>query len=274
VKDPLRQEVPAIDHVGEVNLSAIPVGRREDGGVLTLPANKHLLFAGETGAGKSSAMWAMVSGVAPAVQAGLLRIRALDPKRQELVAGQALWDGYCRQGGEEAVRFLEHAVRLMEQRQDELGSRDHTPSVKHPTYVIVVDEVAALTAWLRDPKVKARASTALGLLLSQGRAAGFFVWAATQLPQKEVLDVVRDLTPRRVSLRTAEPNHADMILGQGARARGALADQISAETPGVCYVAVDGQPEPVRARIAHVTDAEIARVAARYGVKAQLQVVA
>jgi S-DNA-T family DNA segregation ATPase FtsK/SpoIIIE len=264
VNDPLRATVAPLPPIGEVDLAAVPVGIREDGKPLLLPANRHLLVAGQTGSGKSSCMWALVAGVAPAIQAGLLRIVALDPKRQELSAGAPLWHGHCRRGGEEAVRFLEHAVKLMEERQDELGTRDHTATVKYPQYVILVDEVAALTAWIRDAKLKARATEALGLLLSQGRAAGFIVWQATQLPQKEILDVARDLTPMRVALRTAEANHVDMILGQGARSRGALADQIDPRTPGVCYVLEDGATEPARGRIAHVTDAEIERVAARY----------
>src|SRR5690606_33682821 len=100
--------------------------------------------------------------------------------------------------------------------------------------VVVVDELATLTAYA-DRKVKDRVKNALGLVLSQGRAVGVHVIAALQDPRKEVLPF-RDLFPARVALRLVEDSHVDMVLGEGARDRGALADRIPVELPGVGYV--------------------------------------
>jgi hypothetical protein len=79
---------------------------------------------------------------------------------------------------------------------------------------------------------------------------------AVQDPRKEVLPQ-RDLFPVRVILRVTESDQVHLVLGPGARDRGARADQISASQQGVGFVQVDGVPEPVRVRFAYVTDEHI-----------------
>ena len=75
---------------------------------------------------------------------------------------------------------------------------------------------------------------------------------------------MRDLFPTRVALRLSEADHVGLVLGQGARDRGARCDQIPESLPGVGYVGIDGVAEPVRVRFAHVTDADIAQTVADY----------
>jgi S-DNA-T family DNA segregation ATPase FtsK/SpoIIIE len=70
--------------------------------------------------------------------------------------------------------------------------------------------------------------------------------------------------PVRVALRAAESTQADMVLGRGARDRGALTDRISPATPGVGYVSVDGQPDPVRVRFSYWDDQAIADTVNRH----------
>jgi S-DNA-T family DNA segregation ATPase FtsK/SpoIIIE len=64
-----------------------------------------------------------------------------------------------------------------------------------------------------------------------------------------------------------------MVLGDGARDRGALADEISPLPEigaGVGYVRLESSPDPVRVRAAYVTDADIrAMVAAVAAVPAR-----
>ena len=55
-----------------------------------------------------------------------------------------------------------------------------------------------------------------------------------------------------------------MVLGRGARNRGAECDRIPTVLPGVGYVQLDTVREPVRVRAAHVTDADIAALTADY----------
>jgi S-DNA-T family DNA segregation ATPase FtsK/SpoIIIE len=139
--------------------------------------------------------------------------------------------------------------------------RTHAPTVAEPLVLIVVDEVSAITAYA-PTAIRTRVENALSLLLSQGRAAAVAVVVATQDPRKETL-AVRDLIPYRVGLRTVEPV-ADLILGAGARARGARTEQIAPELPGVGYVLVEGGTEPVRCRFAYVDDDTLQALADRY----------
>jgi S-DNA-T family DNA segregation ATPase FtsK/SpoIIIE len=200
----------------------------------------------------------------------------------ELAMGRRLFDRFCYgdsstdQASYETsfAVLLEDAVTVMRQRQDRLRgvSRLHEPSVAEPLIVLVVDELAALTAWTIDREAKRRIGAALGLLLSQGRAAGVVVVGAVQDPRKEVL-TVRDLFPTRIALRLSEADQVNLVLGPGARNRGALCDQIPDALPGIGYVAVDGVAEPVRVRFSHITDHHIAGLSLEPE-PAQLQLVA
>ena len=129
--------------------------------------------------------------------------------------------------------------------------------------MLVVDEIANLTAYLTDQAVKKRILQALGLLLTQGRAVGINVIGALQDPRREVL-ALRNLFPLRVALRLDAPSEVDMVLGDGAREQGAICDRISGRLPGVGYVRVDGVREPTRVRAAYVTDEDIAAMVAQY----------
>ena len=99
------------------------------------------------------------------------------------------------------------------------------------------------------------------MVLSQGRALGFCVLACVQDPRKEILPF-RDLYPTRIALRVTEDTHSNLTLGDGAKERGALCHLIREDTPGVGYLRMDGVAEPVRVRFGHVTDADIAAMAA------------
>jgi S-DNA-T family DNA segregation ATPase FtsK/SpoIIIE len=157
---------------------------------------------------------------------------------------------------------LEDAVLVMRRRQSALRgkTRLHTPTTAEPLVLVVIDEIASLTAYVVDRDAKRRIAAALSLLLSQGRAVGVTVVGAVQDPRKEIL-TVRDLFPTRVALRMSEPEHVGLVLGQGARDRGARCDQIPETLPGVGYVGVDGRAEPVRVRFAYLTDADIDELA-------------
>ena len=77
-----------------------------------------------------------------------------------------------------------------------------------------------------------------------------------QDPRKETLPA-RDLFPVRIALRLTEAEQVNLVLGPGARDRGARCDEIPDSLPGVGYVQVDGIAEPVRVRFAYVTDDHI-----------------
>jgi S-DNA-T family DNA segregation ATPase FtsK/SpoIIIE len=192
---------------------------------------------------------------------------ALDPKGgMELGPGEALFARFCAEDFEAMADMLDEAVTVMQQRTRRCraeGVRLHTPTVAEPLILVVIDEVATLTAYQRDSKLRARIEHSTGLLLSQGRGPGVSVLGALQDPRKEVLGF-RNLFPTKVALQLDEPTQVDMVLGAGARDQGALCDKIPDSLRGVAYVRVEGVREPTRVRSAYVSDDDIRAMAALY----------
>lgn len=139
------------------------------------------------------------------------------------------------------------------------GDRVHVAAPGSPHIVAVLDELATLTAFA-ERAVTRRIDTALGLLLTQGRACGITVVAAVQDPGKDIVGW-RDLFPTRVAMRLDNPIQVAMVLGDGAREMGATADQISELTPGVAYVRTEGTRAIRRVRAAYLTDEAITTLA-------------
>lgn len=274
VHDPLTQPVPAFEAPASVDLAALPVARREDGLTYRLRLlGTHLLVVGATGSGKGSVIWSIVAALGPSIRDGSAQVWALDPKGgMELAPGRALFSRFVYGDPHDGTayetdyaRVLEDAVVVMRRRQATLRgvTRLHEPTVDEPLIVVVVDELASLTAYVQDRDAKKRIASALSLLLSQGRAVGVTVVGAVQDPRKEVLGV-RDLFPTRIALRLSEPEQVGLVLGSGARDRGARCDAIAESMPGVGYAGIDGIAEPVRMRFAHITDDDICRLVQAY----------
>ncbi|MGD9571376.1 MAG: FtsK/SpoIIIE domain-containing protein [Thermoleophilia bacterium] len=266
-RDPLTAVVPALSVPEFADPSAVAVGLREDGEPWTLRVlGTHLLIAGATGSGKGSVLWSLLRGLAPGIRDGWVAVWAIDPKGgMELGPGRALFARFCGEDFLAMADLLDEPVAVMQDRARRLAgvTRLHEPTPEEPFILVVVDEVATLSAYLPDRKLRERTANALGLLLTQGRAVGVSVIAALQDPRKEVL-TLRNLIPARVALRLDEPGQSDMVLGDGARGRGARCDRIPDALPGVGYVRLDGVREPSRVRAAYVTDHDIAAMAAEY----------
>ena len=70
-RDALAEPMPALPIPAVPDLRALPVGRREDGGVLCIRLHgTHVLIAGATGAGKGSWLWSLIRAMLPAMAAG------------------------------------------------------------------------------------------------------------------------------------------------------------------------------------------------------------
>jgi S-DNA-T family DNA segregation ATPase FtsK/SpoIIIE len=270
-RDALAAIIAALPIPLHVDLRALPVGRREDGQPWTLRVHgTHVLIAGATGAGKASLLWSIIRAMLPAMRAGLVRVWAADPKLMELAYGRVIFETYGRYASSPAaiLAMLEDAVAEMQARAAAFAGkqREHTPTAKHPLTVIMVDEVAFLTAYLPDKQLRDKIKAALATLTTQGRAVGFCVVAALQDPRKEVMSI-RNLFPDRIAMRLDEAEQVDMVLGDGARDRGATADLISTNPDtgaGVAFVRLADDPDPVRVRAGWVTDTDIQDMAAAY----------
>ena len=233
------------------DLKALPVGRREDGlPWLVRLHGTHVLIAGATGAGKASLLWGLVRAMFPLIQHGLVRVLAADPKLMELAYGRIIFDTHGQYAADPAAiaAMLDRAIADMQDRAGRFAGRqrDHTPTVEDPFTVVLVDEVAFLTAYQPDRKLKERIMNALATLTTQGRAVGYCVVAALQDPRKDVL-TIRNLFPDRIAVRLDEPEQTDMVLGDGARDRGAACELIPADPAtgaGVAFVRLESDPDP------------------------------
>ncbi len=270
--DPLCASVPALAVPEVPDLLALPLGVAEDGSPWCLRLlGSHVLVGGATNAGKSSVLWSLIRSLCSGIRAGLVQVWAVDPKGgMELTFGTALFSRFAYRTSDDMLLLLEDAVALMRDRQERLLglTRLHKPSAGDPLVVLVVDELAALTAY-SDRETRKKSAELLQLLLSQGRAVGVIVVAALQDPGKDVLPF-RDLFPTRIALRVTEDVQVDMVLGRGARERGAACDQIPESLPGVGFVLVEGRREPVRVRAAHVTDEDLLAMVRDYSPTSRL----
>jgi S-DNA-T family DNA segregation ATPase FtsK/SpoIIIE len=250
-----------------VDLSAVPVGITDTHQWWRVPVlGHHLLIAGATGAGKGSVLWSVIAGLAPSVNTGQVRLCVIDPKGgMELGAGAALFNAFSHDATDTTLDVLRSLVTVMHARANRLRghTRLHTPTPSEPLYVLIIDEIAALTAYVTDRKIRTEIEHLLGLLLSQGRAVGISVIAAIQDPSKDTLPV-RQLFTVRIGLRLTEASQTAMVLGQGARDAGAECDLIADTTPGVGYVMIDGTAQPQRVRAFHVTDPDITDLTTRF----------
>ena len=263
-RDVLQSVVPPIARQVLADLSGVPIGACEDGDIWRLRlSGTHVLIAGATGSGKGSVLWSLLQGLGSDIRQGRVQVWAMDPKGgMELRPGQDLFRRFEDSSAEAMCAAVEDLVSLKDVRAKALaarGLRNHIASVDEPHVVLIVDELATLTA-LADRAVTNRFERALGLLLTQGRACGITVVAAVQDPGKDVVGW-RDLFPTRVAMRLDNPIQVDMVLGDGARDRGARADHISELTPGVAYVRVEGSRELRRVRSAYLDDEAIVRLA-------------
>jgi S-DNA-T family DNA segregation ATPase FtsK/SpoIIIE len=242
-------------------LAAVVVGRTESGGpwTLSLVPGRHLLVSGSTGSGKSGLLWAIVWDLAGLIRAGWVSVTAFDPKYVELRALAILGLGTVHTDVPSMPGHFEALVAEMDARCAAMTTRLHLPSVAEPVRLIVVDELATLTA-LADTKSRRRVEDALGHLLSRGRAAGFELILTSVEATKDVVRW-RGLCATRVCYRTDDDGAADLVLGDGARDRGAATELISEDTPGVAYTRTEGRRDIARVRTLHVTDDHLAALA-------------
>ncbi|WP_250645429.1 type IV secretory system conjugative DNA transfer family protein, partial [Candidatus Protofrankia californiensis] len=250
------------------DLSRLMIGMRDDGGPWALRLlGTHTLIAGATGAGKGSVLHSILRALAPLIAAGIVEVWGIDPKGgMELYPVRDLFTRYADGSTREMADLLAAGAEFTRDRSAELKTRrvrKLTPTVDAPFVLIVVDEFAFLSAYQPDHKLANDVDSAVQIICSQGRGPGVGLLVAVQDPSKEVVPY-RQLFPTRIALRLDEPTQVDMVLGDGARARGARCDEIPSWAHGVGYVKLDGQREPTRVRAAYPTDADIAALARDY----------
>jgi S-DNA-T family DNA segregation ATPase FtsK/SpoIIIE len=236
-------------------LRHVAVGGRADGGRWRLSLiDSHVLIAGITGSGKSSVVWSVVAGAAPAIRAGVMRVHALDPKRLELAFGRGCFASYAAKP-DDLVEALRRAVQTMEDRTEQLAglAREFTPTPAMPLEVVLIDEIGYLLALVPDRKAQAEVKLLLNTLLNLGRAAGICVVGGLQDPRKETIES-RDQWPTKVAMRLTR-EMARLVLGTEALEAGARCDLITKDMAGTAFVLeADAPDQPVQVRAFWVSD--------------------
>ena len=278
--NPFDDVIPPADipgDVDEVDLTAIELGDTEYGQVWTEPLiGQHWLIAGATGSGKGSLLWNPLRAMGPAIRDGVVRVSAIDPKGgMETERGRPLFHRYATSADDEVeydvdgdgpedidatLGVLYEFRDAMKERQEELrseGKRKFTASIETPFEVLMIDELAMLTALGGRRNTITAVNKVLAEILTQGRACGFSVIAYVQEPTKDIVPV-RDLFTRRICLRVGSVNYVDIVLGDGARERGGLADEIP-ETgcEGIGYRTSEKSRQPIRVRAGYSDDEDI-----------------
>lgn len=248
-----------------VATARVKLGRCENGSAWILPlSGRHTLTVGCSGAGKGSVFWGIAGGLGPAVAAGVVRLVGIDLKYGiELSVGSALFTRIATTEAD-AVETLAALEKLMNKRGAAMAGRTraHTPTASAPLVVLLIDELAGVTAYMSDPALRKEAAASLSRILTKGRALGIVVAAFLQDPRKEVLPM-RGLFTQTIALRLHSRDEVTMVLGDGM-ADAAPAHRISPDTPGTGYVvAEDGQVTRVRSDF--WTDDQIRSTAQQYG---------
>ena len=253
--------VAVVPHAVEVD--TVEVGRRQDNTPWLLPIRgRRTLVVGCSGSGKGSILWGIAAGLAPAVATDTARLWGVDLKRGvEIGIGKALFATVATTPTD-AVAVLRRLLAVIDQRGTAMAghSRLHEPCPGDPLHVLVVDELAALTADA-DPDVKRDGSRLLAEVLTQGRALGVVVVACVQDPRKETVGM-RGLFTQTIALRLRSAEETRMVLGDGTAGL-APAHRISPAAPGCGWlVEDDGTADRVRAN--HWPDPLVRAVASRY----------
>lgn len=131
--DALAAPVPALPVPARADLSALPVGRCEDGTTWQVRLQgTHVLLAGSTGAGKASLIWSIIRAMLPALLDGTARMWGASPKLMELAFGRANFERNGRYAADAAAiaTMLEDAVAEMHARAAVFAGqhRDHPGS--------------------------------------------------------------------------------------------------------------------------------------------------
>jgi S-DNA-T family DNA segregation ATPase FtsK/SpoIIIE len=248
-------EIPA--DAASVDLNAIYLGEDEYGNEWTEPLwRQHWFGAGRTGSGKGSLWRNAMRSMGPAIREGLVQANMCDLKGgMEAASAQCLFYRYAAEP-QEALEGIEAFRDDMKTRQRQLadqGLSEVQVSVQNPFRVLFVDELAMLTA-LGDRRLTNDANRLLAEIMTQGGATGDAVCAFVQEPTKDTVPI-RDLFTRRICLATTTASHADMVLGDDMRLRGALTDEIPSgeDYAGVGFRVDQHSRRPTRVRAGHVT---------------------
>lgn len=258
----------------------VVTGRDDDGMPTEESVWKHQLILGESGSGKSSKVWRIMQACQDAKIP--VRWRVFDPKQVEFAMLEGSAHDYANKVSEFGT-FLGRAFRSMNARGADMRARGvvrlQEPTGQDPLDILVIDELILTMGFARKQKVDTGQGVlpgdeALLTYLSVAAGMGHFVIAATQLPQKSVLDNIRDMFTSWTCLRVTSEAQARVATGDPNLYPAHQIPQGKAGD-GVGFTFVDGRgvvkyraaylDTPARSRVGKRMKAETARLRAWRG---------
>lgn len=256
-----RETVSLLDMLAQIPADAHPltvaVGKSVDGDLITADLSKlpHLLVAGATGAGKSTAINSMLVSLLRRATPEQVRLTLVDPKMVEL--GQ--YDGIAHLlrpvvvEVDEAVSALNDLVETMEGRYERMkaaGVRHIDQLEGEPYIVLVVDELSDLIM-----QAGKAAELPLVRLAQKGRAAGVHCVTATQRPSADIISgLIKANFPSRLAFAVQSHVNSGIVLDESG------AEQLLGH--GDALFKPIGARSATRIQGAYVSDAEVAAAVA------------
>ncbi len=166
----------------------------------------------------------------------------------------------------DAATMLRKVEEIMDDRGRRMAgrTRDHTATAAEPLIVLMIDELAGLTAHMSDQTLRKEVAKSLSRILTKGRALGIVVVAFMQDPRTEILPM-RGLFTQTIALRLRSSEEVAMMLDEGLADK-APAHCINPNNPGTGY-AVDEDGSALCVRADHWPDSLVRAVAAKFGNK-------
>jgi DNA segregation ATPase FtsK/SpoIIIE, S-DNA-T family len=225
-------------------------------------AYKNLLAGGEPGSGKSGLEQTILAQAALCVDTKLI---GFDGKLVELMQWSDVFDVFVGPDMRKALATLLWVQRLMDERYAKMSAlklRKHVPTQVDPFWVMSVDELAYFTSVAGTKVEQELFSALLRDIVARGRAAGIIVLAMTQRASWDIVPTaLRDLFANRWVGRCSTPGSSDVALGAGWVDQGYNAMNLDPSKPGDSFLLAEGGV-PRRMRVAWMSDAEVAQVAA------------
>lgn len=215
------------------------------------------LVIGKSSSGKSNLVWNLINGLNQSQTPW--RASIIDQKKVELTLLQNSLNVFRYTDTEQDVeRAINEFHQLMMTTLEEMQAnqlRSVDISERWPLHILIIDEFLLI-----PPHLRSTPDTKLGQILTVGRAAGFIIWANSQLSQVDALDRVRDLFPQRVCMATNSAQMTTAALGPNAEERGARCSEISRRGQG--YIFTESHGGFRRFRCPFIPDDQIGVVAA------------
>jgi S-DNA-T family DNA segregation ATPase FtsK/SpoIIIE len=223
---------------------------------------RNILIGGEPGAGKSALLNNVVGPAALDPRCALVLI---DGKQVELGQWASCADVFVGPDLDRAIVTLRRLQRVMDDRYTLLLSQGRRKMVRDDVFapvLVAVDEIAYFSATVGDKKSQELFSALLRDLVARGRAVGLMVAAATQRPSSDIIPPsLRDLFAWRFAGRCSNDVSSDIVLGHGWTKKGWTANSIDPLNPGAGLLIAEGGT-PRRVKVAYLSDADCARIAA------------